>query len=77
MGEVLSGQTILFLLQRPYTDHQPGDTIVAVQLNDTVGEPTGFIDVALAENGKKSAAEQIGIARIGFENIQIISGGGR
>ncbi len=73
LGEVLSGRTILLLLERPHTDHQPRDTIVAVELDQPIAEPAGLINVALTEDRKKSAAEQISIARISFENIEVVS----
>ncbi len=72
--EVLPGETVLLLLERPHPDHQSRNAVVAIELDQPVGKPAGFIDVALGEHGEKGAAEQIGIARIGLENIEVISG---
>ena len=67
----------MLLLERAHADHQPRDAVAAIDLQDPFGEPGGFLDVAIAEGRKKRAAQEIGIARIGLQHIEVIGGGGR
>ena len=75
LRKILPGDRILLLLERPHADHQARNAVGAVELDQSVGEPAGFVDVAVGQNGQKGAAEQIGIARIGLEHIEVIGGG--
>ena len=76
LREVLPRHRVLLLLERPHADHQPRDAVSAIELDEPVGEPCGFVDVAFAEHGEESAAEQIGVARIGLEHVEVIGGRG-
>jgi len=73
LRKILPSDRILLLLERPHADHQARNAVGAVELDQSVGEPAGFVDVAVGQNGQKAAAEQIGIARIGLEHIEVIS----
>ena len=75
LRKILPGDRILLLLERPHADHQARNAVGAIELDQSVGEPAGFVDVAVGQNGQKGAAEQIRIARIGLEHIEIIGGG--
>ena len=76
LREILPGRRVLLLLERAHAEHQPRDAIVAVDLEHPVGEPAGFVDVAVGQHREEGAAEQIGVARIGLQHVEVIGGRG-
>ena len=77
LREILPRQRILLLLERAHAEHQPRDPVVAIDLHQPVGQAAGFVDIALGQHREEGAAEQFGIARIGFQNVEVIGGRGR
>ncbi len=71
LAKVLPGERVLLLLEFAHPDHQPRDAIGVIDLKQSFGKLAGFIDVAVAHLGEKRAVEQIGIARIGLQYIEI------
>ena len=47
---------IVFLLERAHAEHEPGDAVGLVDLEQPVGELAGLVDVAVGEHGEEGAA---------------------
>ena len=77
LREILPCQRILLLLERAHAEHKPRDPIAAVDLHQTIGQAAGLLDIAFGEHGEEGAAEQLRIARIGLQHVEVISGRGR
>ena len=60
LGEVLLGERVFLLLERVDADHQPGDAVVLVELDDLVGEPDRLLDVALRQHRQEGALQKLG-----------------
>ena len=77
LREILPCQRILLLLERAHAEHKPRDPIAAIDLHQTIGQAAGLLDIAFGEHGEEGAAEQLRIARIGLQHVEVISGRGR
>ena len=77
LRETLAGERVLLLLERPHADDQPRDAVGAVDLDQPVGKLAGFLDITVGEDGEEGAAEEVGIARIGLEHVEVIGGRSR
>ena len=67
---------VFLLLERTHAEHQPGDAVVLVDLDDPVGKPHRLLDVALGQHREEGALEQFGVLRIGAQRRAVIGGGG-
>ncbi len=56
-------------------DHQPGDTVVLIELNDLVGEPDRFLDIALRQHRQEGALQKLGILRVTPQRGAVVRGG--
>ena len=62
----------MFQLELAYADHQAGNTIGMIGGQKPLAKLAGLVDVAIGEHGEERAAEQIGIARIELEHVEIV-----
>ena len=66
---------VFLLLERVDADHQPGDAVVLVELDDLVGEPDRLLDVALGQHRQEGALQKLGILRVAAQRGAVIGGG--
>jgi hypothetical protein len=63
----------LLVLDGADAEHQPGVTVVLVDLDDAFCEPERLLHVALGEGGAERALQQVGVLRIGAQRGPQIS----
>ena len=67
LGEVLLGERVFLLLERVHADNEASNAVVLVELDNLVGEPDRFLDVALREHRKEGTFQQLRVLRIAAE----------
>ena len=77
LGQFAARGRILLLLERPHAEHEPRDAIVLVDLQDALGEPGRFVDLAIGQNREEGAVEHFAVARIAAQRGAIIGRGRR
>ena len=76
LGELRARSGILLLLDRAHAEHEPGDAIGLVDLQNAVGELDRLLDLAVGEHRQEGAAEQLAVARIAAQRGAVIGRGG-
>ena len=78
LGEFPARDRILLLLDRTYAEHEPGDAVGLVDLQNALGQLDRFIDLAVRQHRQEGAAEQLVVARVSPERGAIVRrrGGG-
>src|SRR4029079_10621130 len=72
LGEVLLRDRVFLLLERVYADNEAGNAVVLVELEDLLGEPDGFLDVALRKHRKEGTFQQFRVLRVATKRGAII-----
>ncbi len=72
LRKVVASRRVMLFLQLPNADDKPRNPIAVIDRQQPVGELAGAVDIAVAQLGEKSAAQQIGIVRIELQHVQVI-----
>ena len=63
---------VLLLLDRAHAEHEAGDAIGLVDLQQPLRQPDGFVDLAVLEHRQEGAAQEFGIARIAAQRGAVV-----
>ena len=75
LRDVLARRLILLRLERAHAEHEPGDAMGLVELDDALGELDGVLHLAVDQDGEEGTLEQQRILRIGAQRRAVIGGG--
>ena len=76
LAKLLARDGVLLLLDGAHAQNQPCDAVGLVVLQDAVGKPDQFVDLAAGEHGQERAGQKLIVARIGPQRRSVIGGGG-
>ncbi len=72
LRELAPRNRVLLQLDRAHAEHQPRIAIGLVELQDALGEPGGFLDVAVGQHRHEGSVEQLAVARIVAQRRPVI-----
>ena len=75
LRDVLARRLILLRLQGAHAEHQPGDTMGLVELDDALGELDGVVHLAVDQDRQEGTLQQHRVLRIDAQCRAVIGGG--
>ena len=76
LGEFPARDRILLLLDRAHPEHEPGDAVGLVDLQNALGELDRLLDLAVRQHRQEGAAEKLVVAGVAAQGGAIIRGRG-
>ncbi len=74
LRELLARRHVLLLLDAADAEHEPGQAIGLLDLQQTFGQPNRLVDLAVLQNRGEGAAQQLGITRIAAQGEAVVNG---